>query len=128
MRAIKLDLGGSFSVFDLQPYPHLHDVLESHFDIVFLNGPLARHPRQVTVGIAVDDEGHRKGLPVNTLASSLCGVFKLQDVPLVGTAVVVGSDWQGDNIDVPSWAIELVTELRRCTMEAFKYAQRAGDN
>lgn len=134
-RAIKLELDRTFEVFDLEPYPHLHDVLGAHFDITFLNGPIARHPRQVTVGIAVADEGLLKKLPRNTLATSrntlatsLRGVFSLQDTMLVGPAVVVGSNWEGENVDVPTWAIDLVTEIKRCTDEAFKYEQNAGDN
>lgn len=114
MKAIKLtDL--DFEVIDVGEYPHLKEILGSYFDIAFLNGPIGLHPKQVLVGICVDDEGLRKGLKMNRLATSLAGVFRLSDTPLVGpVAVVVASDYEGESIDVPDWAIKLVTTIKEC--------------
>lgn len=125
-RAIKLD-GGDWKVFDLKPYPHLHDVLGSHFDIVFLNG-VTPDPRHISVGIAVDDEGLLKHLPINTLATSLRSLFCLTDQPLVGPAVVMASDWEGENIDVPMWAVALIDTVKWTTDEAHRYLQRSENN
>jgi hypothetical protein len=122
-RAIRLDLDRTFEVFDLKEYPHLHDVLGAHFDIVWLNGPIAVHPHQVTVGIAVDDEGLLKGLQMNRLACSLYGVFGLPTNPLVGTAVMMASDCEGESVDVPDWALLLVRTIKSCTDEAMRHHQ-----
>ena len=125
-RAIKLNLDRTFETFDLGEYPHLREVLEADFDIVFLNGPIAMHPNQVTVGIAVDDMGLLKqGLEVNRLATSLRGVFfgRQYEEPLLGVAVVIASDCEGESVDVPNWAIELITAIKKCTDEAIRYHQ-----
>lgn len=127
-RAIKLNLNGTHEVFDLGPYPHLHDVLEAHFDIAFLNGPVSMHPRHVTVGIAVDDTGLLKKLPKNHIATSLNGCFRYQDTPLVGPAVITASDFEGELTDVPDWALDLVVAIQAAVNEAFKYIQRSGNN
>jgi hypothetical protein len=122
-RAIKLDLDGTFEVFDLGAYPHLKEVIGAYFDVVWVNGPIASHPKQITVGIAVDDEGLLKQLKVNKLACSLYGIFVMAESPLVGTAVVIASDYEGETVDVPDWVVQLVSTIYNCTAEAFKYHQ-----
>jgi len=122
-RAIKLNLDRTFEVFELGDYPHLREVLGAHFDIMWLNGPFRTHPNQVTVGIAVDDEGLLKDLQMNRLACSLYGVFGMTDTPIVGTAVVIAGDTFGDDVDVPDWAVELVTTIKKCTDTAMRYHQ-----
>ena len=128
MRAIKLNVDGSHEIFDLGPYPHLHDVIGGYFDVVFLNGPLDQHPNHITVGIAVDDDGWVKELKKNHIATSLRGVFLYQDTPLLGTAVVIASDWQGEQAEVPHWVIDLVVAIQAAIPEAFKYIQDSGNN
>lgn len=120
-RAIKLGLDDSFEVFNLQPYPHLHELIGGHFEVTFLNTPIV-HPNQVIVGIALDEMGWLKGLEPNGLASSLRGMFKLQKEPIVGTAVVIAGDSRYEAVDVPDWTINLVKALRDSIVkEAFKY-------
>lgn len=122
-RAIKINTDRTYEVFDLEPYPHLHDVIGSYFDIEFLNGPLG-DPRRTYAAIAADDEGYRKRLPKNHLATSLRGIFLTHEVPsLVGVVVVVGSDWEGEQVDVPTWAIALVEAIQKGISEAFEHAQ-----
>ena len=131
-RAVKLNLDMSYTVFDLGPYPDLprqiNPTEDVTFGLAFLNGPLDLHPGHVTVGIAVDEDGYMKRLPINKLACSLHGAFVLRAEPLVGTAIVVGSDWRGDIADVPDWVINLIRELKRAVDIGFKYHQNVDYN
>ena len=115
-RAVKLNLDRTYEVFDLKPYPHLNEVIGDYFDIAFLNGPISLHPKHVTVGIAIDDNGLNKKLDINCLATSLRGVFLWNtEYPLVGPAVVVGSNAEGEDVDVPDWTIRLVEVIKETT-------------
>ena len=133
-RAVKLNLDRSYTVFGLGPYPDLNQQLnpdekEAPFGLCFLNGPLNLNPRHTMIGIAVAvDEDGLKRLPINRLACSLQGVFLHRPEPLVGPAVVVGSDWRGGIADVPSWTIDLIREIRQATDIAFKYHQNRENN
>lgn len=125
-RAVKINLDRTFEIVDMKPYPHLCELLGDPnitFDMVWLNGPLAIHPEHVSVAIVVDDLGLYRKLPPNELATSLLSVFRLLDTFLAGPAVVIGSDWEGDDVDVPDWTIELLTAIQKAENEAHRYHQ-----
>jgi hypothetical protein len=127
-RAVRIDIDRTYEVFDLKPYPHLQEVIGGFFDITFVL-PIAQHPKQITVGLAVDDIGLWKELEINRLATSFRGVFWTPtNKPLVGVAVMIASDCKGDETDVPDWAIELLEAIKKGTDEAAHYSQNSDMN
>ena len=87
----------------------LHKIVDGFIEVVTLvKGSRLAH----IIGIAVDDEGLRKQLPVNRLATSIRGMFHLPvETPLVGTAVLFANS-RFDSVDLPQVWIDLVQALK----------------
>ena len=109
-RCMVLELDLSVRLVDLadQDVERLQEIVGGHFDIT----GLIRTPK-IYVGIAVNDTGLLEKLPLNRLASSLRGMFMMQDTPLVGPAVVLAADAEGVGIPLPQEWIDLVQAIRK---------------
>jgi hypothetical protein len=111
-RCMVLELDMSIRMIDLadQDVEELQEIVGGHFDVT----SLIRTPK-LYVGIAVNDTGllQTPQLPLNRLASSLRGVFQMQDTPLVGPAVLLAADAEGVGIPLPQEWIDMVQAIRR---------------
>jgi len=105
-----LNLDMSIRMIDLadQDVEILQDIVGGHFDVT----TLIRTPKLIMC-IAVNDTGLLQKLPLNRLASSLRGIFVMQDTPLVGPAVLLAADEEGVGIPLPNDWIDLVQAIRK---------------
>lgn len=105
-------------------------------ELLWLNGPFLPNAKHVVAGIACGGPLQALvscGIPQlvepteNGLASSLRGVFwsvAASVHPIFGPALVVGSDHEHNDVDVPEWAIHLVASIKFATNEALRHLQR----
>lgn len=93
-----------------------HEIIGDYFDVTMLT--MHHDPHKISLGIIVDDRGLIKELPINVLATRVRGMFKMQDTPLVGPAILIASNWEGEGVDLPESVIALVKAMEHVQGES----------
>lgn len=118
MRHVVLNLDNSIKIIDIKGEA---EGLQDMYDIIgdpWVDFTIIYKDTYNIMSICVDDNGLHKNLKVNGLATGLRGIFRLQDTPLVGPAILCAADGIGESVDVPESWIDLVQNIRRVTRSA----------
>ena len=102
MKAIKISPDGTVELLEIpSSLDSLQSQVEGFIEFLDVDGKLAA---------IINEEGKLKGLPHNPIATAFaqqhCGIAPYDII--VGNMLLVGSNDEGDTIDVPNTAMELV--------------------